>query len=149
MAANTELFLLQPVFSFSSITRQNFLIQVKDSIAPLKCDTTCKFTLAKYYNGRRVQGLKLGSLSEKKTGLCGKNSQAADPTPPPQFGKPLLSKKKVGFIFHLRTSGTFLVFTKKSPFWVIDWNYVVGIGEPPLRNARILHFPQKENIVKC
>ena len=29
----------------------------------------------------------LGSLSEKKTGLCGKNSQAADPPhPPPQFG---------------------------------------------------------------
>ena len=54
----------------------------------------------------------------KKTGLCGKNSQVADP--PPQFGKPLLSKKKVGFIFHFRTSGTFLVFTKKSPFWVID-----------------------------
>jgi len=43
----------------------------------------------------------------------------------------------------------FLVFTKKSPFWVIDWNYVVGIGEPPLRDARFLHFPQKENIVKC
>ena len=84
---------------------------------------------------------------QKKTRLCGKNSQVADPLP--QFGKPLLSKKKVGFIFHFRTSGTFLVFTKKSPFWVIDWNYVVGIGDPPLRDARFLHFPQKENIVKC
>ena len=42
------------------------------------------------------------------------------PADPPQFGKPLLSKKKVVFIFHFRTSGTFLVFTKKSPFWVID-----------------------------
>ena len=29
----------------------------------------------------------LGTLSDKKTGLCGKNSQAADPPhPPPQFG---------------------------------------------------------------
>ena len=36
----------------------------------------------------------LGTRSERKTGLCGKNSQAADPPhPPPQFGKPLLSKK--------------------------------------------------------
>ena len=24
----------------------------------------------------------------------------------------------------------------------------MGIGEPPLRDARFLHFPQKENIVK-
>ena len=92
----------------------------------------------------------LRNVVRKKTWLCGKNSQVADPPSPlPQFGKPLLSKKKVGFIFHFRTSGTFLVFTKKSPFWVIDWNYVVGIGEPPLRDARFLHFPQKENIVKC
>ena len=68
--------------------------------------------------------------------------------PPPVWETPVI-KKKVGFIFHFRTSGTFLVFTKKSPFWVIDWNYVVGIGEPPLRDARFLHFPQKENIVKC
>ena len=29
----------------------------------------------------------------EKTGLCGKNSQATDPPPAPQFGKPLLSKK--------------------------------------------------------
>ena len=83
---------------------------------------------------------------QKKTGLCGENSQVEDP--PPSLGNPCY-QKKVGFIFHFRTSGTFLVFTKKSPFWVIDWNYVVGIGEPPLRDARFLHFPQKENIVKC
>ena len=85
--------------------------------------------------------------SEKKTGLGGENPQAGDP-PPPVWETPVI-KKKVGFIFHFRTSGTVLVFTKKSPFWVIDWNYVVGIGEPPLRDARFLHFPQKENIVKC
>ena len=44
----------------------------------------------------------LGTRSERKTGLCGKNSQAADPPhPPPQFGKPLLSKKKLGLFFIL------------------------------------------------
>ena len=53
----------------------------------------------------------------KKTGLCGENFQVADPPLlPPQFGKPVI-KKKVGFIIHFRTSGTFLVFTKKSQFW--------------------------------
>ena len=40
----------------------------------------------------------LGSLSEKKTGLCGKNSQTADPAP--SLGNPCY-QKKVGFIFHL------------------------------------------------
>ena len=55
----------------------------------------------------------------------------------------------VGWTVKFQVSGNFLVFTKKSPFWVINWNYVVGIGEPPLRDARFLHFPQKENIVKC
>ena len=69
--------------------------------------------------------------------------------PPPLVWETPCYQKKVGFIFHFRTTGTSLVFTKKSPFWVIDWNYVVGIGEPPLRDARFLHFPQKENIVKC
>ena len=66
--------------------------------------------------------------------------------PPPQFGKPLLSKKKVGFIFHFRTSGTFFVFTKKSPFWVIDWNYVVGMGEtPPPRRAFSPFSPKRKH----
>ena len=50
----------------------------------------------------------------------------------------------VGWTVKFQVSGNFLVFTKKSPFWVINWNYVVGIGEPPLRDARFLHFPQKE-----
>ena len=36
----------------------------------------------------------LGMLSERKTGICGKSSQAADPLPPPsQFGKALFCKK--------------------------------------------------------
>ena len=91
----------------------------------------------------------LGTLSEKKRDYVGKIPKGGPPPPPPPVWETPVIKKKVGFIFHFRTSGTFLVFTKKSPFWVIDWNYVVGIGEPPLRDARFLHFPQKENIVKC
>ena len=90
---------------------------------------------------------RLGTRSEKKWDYMGKIPKWQAP-PPPVWETPVI-KKKVGFIFHFRTSGTFLVFTKKSPFWVIDWNYVVGIGEPPLRDARFLHFPQKEIIVKC
>ena len=39
----------------------------------------------------------LGSPSERKTGLCGKNSQEADPIPP-VWETPVI-KKKVGFIF--------------------------------------------------
>ena len=65
-----------------------------------------------------VKGIRV-VVRKKKTDYGGKNPKGGPP-PPPQFGKPLLSKKKVGFIFHFRTSGTFLVFTKKSPFWVID-----------------------------
>ena len=53
--------------------------------------------------------LREGSLSEKKRDCVRKI-----PKFPPQFGKPLL-KKKVGFIFHFRTSGTFLV-TKNHNF---------------------------------
>ena len=35
----------------------------------------------------------LGSLSEKKTGLCGKNSKTADPPHPPSLGNPCYQKK--------------------------------------------------------
>ena len=56
----------------------------------------------------------LGSSSEKKRDYVGKIPKWQ--IPPPHFGKPLLSKKKVGFIFHFRNSRTFLVFTKKSQF---------------------------------
>ena len=44
----------------------------------------------------------LGSLSEKKTGLCEKNSQAADPPPtPPVWETPVIKKKKLGLFFIL------------------------------------------------
>ena len=89
--------------------------------------------------------LPLGTFSEKN-GIMWEKFPSGGPHPP-VWEIPV--NKKVGIIFHFRTSGRFLVFTKKSPFWVIDSNYVVGIGEPPLRDARFLHFPQKENIVKC
>ena len=60
----------------------------------------------------------LGTLSEKKRDYVGKIPKWRTPLPP-VWETPVI-KKKVGFIFHFRTSGTFLVFTKKSPFWVID-----------------------------
>ena len=58
----------------------------------------------------------------KKTGLCGKNSQVADPPhpspSPPSLGNPCY-QKKLFFFFHFRTSGTFLVFTNHN-FWVVN-----------------------------
>ena len=42
----------------------------------------------------------LGLPSEKKTGLCGKNSQVADPHPP-SLGNPCYQKKKLGLFFIL------------------------------------------------
>ena len=63
----------------------------------------------------------LRDVLREKNGIMWEKFPSGGPPPPTlQFGKPLLSKKKVGFIFHFRTSGTFLVFTKKSPFSVID-----------------------------
>ena len=70
--------------------------------------------------GTGVSHAAMERCQRKKRDYVGKIPKRRAPPPPPQFGKPLLSKKKVGFIFHFRTSGTFLVFTKKSPFWVID-----------------------------
>ena len=55
----------------------------------------------------------------RKQDYVGKIPRWRTPPPPPVWETPVI-KKKVGFIFHFRTSGTFLVFTKKSPFWVID-----------------------------
>ena len=58
-----------------------------------------------------------GSSSEKKRDYVGKISKwRIPPSSPPSLGNPCYQKKKVGFIFHFRTSGTFLVFTKKSKF---------------------------------
>ena len=78
---------------------------------------------------------------QKKTGLCGKNSQVADPPRHPSLGNPCY-QKKVGFIFHFRTSGTFLVFTKKSQFWPqrkqLRWEQVTP---PPFCWESFPHIP--------
>ena len=42
-----------------------------------------------------------GTRTERKTGLCGKNSQAADPPHPPSLGNPCYQKKKLGLFFIL------------------------------------------------
>ena len=54
----------------------------------------------------------------KKTVLCGKNSQGA--APPPQFGKPLLSKKKLGLFF---------ILEPQEPFWSSPKNHNSGPRE--------------------
>ena len=56
----------------------------------------------------------------EKRDYVGKIPKRRTPPPTPPVWETPVIKKKVGFIFHFRTSGTFLVFTKKSPFWVID-----------------------------
>ena len=72
-----------------------------------------------------------GYRQRKKTGLCGENSQVAGPPLPPVWETPVI-KKKVGFIFHFRTSGTFLVFTKKSQFLGGECRHQeVGLGQTP------------------
>ena len=55
----------------------------------------------------------------KKRGYVGKIPKWRAPPLPPLVWETPVIKKKVGFIFHFRTSGTFLVFTKKSNFeWI-------------------------------
>ena len=79
--------------------------------------------MATFAGKRRLDVCSLRNAVRKKTGLCGKNSQVVDPLPKsplPPVWETFVIKKKVGFIFHLRTSGTFLVFTKNSPFWAKD-----------------------------
>ena len=53
-------------------------------------------------------------LFQKKNGIMWEKFPSGGPPPPPSLGNPCYQKKKVGFIFHSRTSGTFLVLTKKS-----------------------------------
>ena len=65
-----------------------------------------------------TKGVKaIRDVIRKKRDYVGKIPKRRTPHHPPSLGNPCY-QKKVGFIFHFRTSGTFLVFTKKSPFWV-------------------------------
>ena len=97
--------------------------------------------------GSHTQPYLRNVVREQKRDYVGKIPKRRTPSPPPPIWETPVIKKKVGFIFHFRTSGTYLVFTKKSTFWVIDWNYVVGIGEPPLRDARFSIFPKKKTLL--
>ena len=60
----------------------------------------------------------LRDVPRKKTGKCGNFSQVGDPLPP--VWEPHVCEKKLRFILHFRTLGTFLVFTKMFTFW---WYY--------------------------
>ena len=62
------------------------------------------------------------------------------PLPSPLFGNPMFVRKKIWFILHFRTLGTFLVFTKMFTFWVVLWFVEVGTGDPPPLQAKNSHF---------
>ena len=64
-------------------------------------------------NASKAGQVSLGTRSEKKRDYVGKILKGEPP--PPSLGNPCY-QKKLRFIFHFRTSGTFLVFTKKSQF---------------------------------
>ena len=53
------------------------------------------------------------------------------PPPIPPVWEPHVCEKKLWFILHFRTLGTFLVFTKMFTFWVVLWFVEVGTGDPP------------------
>ena len=89
-----------------SLSEVNYLEQVGHPSKFCTSDLTNKYCMGNCVNKRHGQ--------KKKD--CGKNSQVADPPPPPSLGNPCYQKKEVGFIFHFTTSATFLVFTKKSQF---------------------------------
>ena len=77
---------------------------------------------------------RLGSWSEKNGIMWGKFPSGGPPPSPPVWETPFIKKKKVGFIFHCRTSGTFLVFTKKSQFLGDKCRHQeVGLGQAPPR----------------
>ena len=52
--------------------------------------------------------------------------------PLPPVWEPHVCEKKLWFVLHLRTFGTFLIFTKMFTFWVVLWFVEVGTGDPPL-----------------
>ena len=58
----------------------------------------------------------------------------------PQVGNPMFVGKKIRFILHFRTLGTFLVFTKMFTFWVVLWFVEVGMGDPPSKEKFPLYL---------
>ena len=58
----------------------------------------------------------------------------------PPVWEPHVCEKKLWFILHFRTLGTFLVFTKMFTFWVVLWFGEVGTGDPPPPQAKNSHF---------
>ena len=55
---------------------------------------------------------------------------------PPVWEPHVCERKKLWFIMHFRTLGTFLVFTKKITLWVVLWLEEVGMDDP--------HSPREE-----
>ena len=64
------------------------------------------------------------------------------PLPPlPPVWEPHVCEKKLRFILHFRTLGTFLVFTKMFTFWVVLWFVEVGTGDPPPSSEKFPLYP--------
>ena len=74
------------------------------------------FSIITGFRGREIDAFmsQIRNVVRKKNGIMWQKFPSGGP--PPVWETPVI-KKKVGFIFHFRTSGTFLVFTKKSQFW--------------------------------
>ena len=70
---------------------------------------------------------------QKKMGLCGKNSQVADPphTPTPQFGKSLLWKKSWVYFSFYNLSNIFGLHQKITILNKLNRHQEVGLGRPP------------------
>ena len=83
----------------------------------------------------------LGTLSKKTTGKSGNFFQVGDPLPP-VWEPHVCEEKKLWFILHFRTLGTFLVFIKMFTFWVVSWLEKVGMGDPPSLAGKNFHFPR-------
>ena len=66
----------------------------------------------------------LRDVCQKKNGKMWEFFPSRGPLPP--VWDPLVCGKKIWFILHFRTLGTFLVFTKMFTFWVVLWFVEVG-----------------------
>ena len=79
-----------------------------------------------------------GSLPKTKRENVGIFPKSGTSFPLPPFLEPnVCEKKKLWFILHFRTLGTFLVFTKMFTFWVVLWFVEVGTGDPPPLKRKI------------
>ena len=100
-----------------------------------------RFFFDKWIKVATVDNL-LGKLPKKINGKMWEFFPSGGPPPLPPVWEPHVCEKKLRFIFHFRTLGTFLVFTKMFTFWVVLWFVEVGMGDPPPLAGKNSHFPR-------